>query len=225
MAIGDYYERARDCRSSEVVRKSYDALKRESLAQLAVLLRSGMSVRPWMGNGQPYRDSAHLRAEVTQRSLLYVYMTELKGRVTDQPYRADQEFPMLEFSGFASEGVEFAYNDVFRAVHDVNGHISTGSGFSLQGELTAAVHHLTMFSATAAGAVFTETVGQTCWFYAGPHLLRTDGSLPRPDDPDYTAPRSRRYAEQKAFVFPPDQMRELSRILPHNTGRPAPAQE
>jgi hypothetical protein len=51
-------------------------------------------------------------------------------------------------------------NDMFRAVHDVFGHLGTGRAVDFNGEDAAYQKHAAMFSPLARGALATETRGQ-----------------------------------------------------------------
>jgi len=51
-------------------------------------------------------------------------------------------------------------NDMFRAVHDVFGHLGSGRGIDKHGEEAATQKHATMFSDLARRAMLTETRGQ-----------------------------------------------------------------
>lgn len=51
-------------------------------------------------------------------------------------------------------------NDMFRATHDVFGHLGTGRGIDRDGEEAAYRKHSAMYSPLARGAVATETRGQ-----------------------------------------------------------------
>jgi hypothetical protein len=51
-------------------------------------------------------------------------------------------------------------NDMFRAVHDVFGHLGSGRGVDMHGEDAAYQKHAAMFSPAARGALATETRGQ-----------------------------------------------------------------
>lgn len=59
-------------------------------------------------------------------------------------------------------------NEKFRAVHDIMAHIQharhKGAGFDMKGELQAYNAHLKTIPREAAGALFTEVVGQAAYF-------------------------------------------------------------
>lgn len=62
-------------------------------------------------------------------------------------------------------------NDMFRAVHDVYGHLGSGRGVDFNGEEAAYQKHSRMFSPLARQAMATETRGQNSH-------LRTEGDFP-----------------------------------------------
>lgn len=74
-------------------------------------------------------------------------------------------------------------NNIFRAVHDYNGHFLTRHGFGPKGETAAWVNHARMFSPLARLALHTETIGQVAFYF-------------------FNRDNRRRYADQKAFIFP-----------------------
>ena len=57
-------------------------------------------------------------------------------------------------------------NDMFRAVHDVFGHLGSGRGVDRHGEEAAYQKHAAMFSPQARGALATETRGQNSALHA-----------------------------------------------------------
>jgi hypothetical protein len=57
-------------------------------------------------------------------------------------------------------------NDMFRAVHDVFGHLATGRGVDKHGEDAAFQKHSQMFSPLARRAMTTETRGQNAALHA-----------------------------------------------------------
>lgn len=157
------------------VKASYDALKKETLAQYQHLKDSGINVQPWSQPGQPYANSAAMREDVAKNKRLFYFPT---GEEMDQSH------PLAEKVG----GTNQSYNDMFRAVHDFFGHAVHGHEFGPQGELRAWEEHARMFSPQARPALSMETHGQNSWVNFGPHA-----HLPAAQRP---------YAEQKANVLP-----------------------
>ena len=58
-------------------------------------------------------------------------------------------------------------NDMFRAVHDVFGHLGSGRGVDRHGEEAAFQKHASMFTPLARAAMATETRGQNAWVHSG----------------------------------------------------------
>lgn len=70
-------------------------------------------------------------------------------------------------------------NDMFRAVHDVYGHLGSGRGVDIHGEEAAFQKHASMFSPLARGALATETRGQNAALHAtGQFAQQKVGLLP-----------------------------------------------
>jgi hypothetical protein len=185
--------------------RRYDRLKAENLGLYQVILGEGITVEPWLGAGQPYRNSRDLRDEVRSTGRLRVFLTN-SGH---GPRAGTGYHPLRERSGISVGGVEFCHNDLFRAVHDVFGHVMLGSGFGIRGEFLAAFCQMQLYPRDVQPVLFTEQVGQICWFFYGPHLL-VAGSLPGRGDIGYIPPARRPYPEQKVCTFP---MRFLDAFL------------
>lgn len=196
--VGRVYDEAVDCAGDPRVAVGYQALKAETAAQFAAMVSAGLTVRPWLGDDQPYKSSRDLRAQVTTAGALFVFLTRRgHGKLTG----VTPGHPMCRDSGVVIDGEPLLYNDLFRAVHDGIGHVLYVNDFSLSGELQAAFAHMRMYSPRAVAALLTETVGQICWFYRGPHMLTSGGRPLQPGDLGYSPPRSRPYPDQKAFLF------------------------
>jgi hypothetical protein len=196
--VAAYYDRAPRMAYDAGLRRRYDRLKLQNLRQYEAIVGAGVEIEPWLGAGQPYRDSRELCERVRATRRLRVYLT----RSGHGPSPAAGYHPMREPSGVSAGGVELCHNDVFRVVHDVFGHVMFGNGFGPRGEFLAAFCHMHMYSADVHPVLFTEQVAQICWFFHGPHLLDRTGALPRRGDPGYVPPPRRPYPEQKAFMFP-----------------------
>jgi hypothetical protein len=179
--VAGYFEHAPRRDLGERLARRYVRFTRENLRQYQAIRDAGITVRPWLAGGQPYRGSAELRAAVRERGVLHVHLT----RAGHGPGPVDSGHPLLGASGIVVDGVELCHNDVFRVVHDVFGHVMTGRGFSARGELAASYCHLRMYSENVHPVVFTEQIAQICWYFYGPH-----------------ATGERRYPEQKVFEFP-----------------------
>ncbi|WP_328608879.1 crotonobetainyl-CoA--carnitine CoA-transferase [Amycolatopsis sp. NBC_00345] len=187
------YERAPRLAGSAL--RAYELLKAENLAQFRLIGEAGIDVRPWDGAGQPYRSSAELIERVLGTGVLLVHLTSVRHG----PGPATGFHPMLAPSGISAHGVALCCNDLFRAVHDVFGHVMSGNHFGPRGEFRATFAHLGMYRREVHRVLLTEQIGQICWFYYGPHLLGRDGQPRRRGDPAYVPPPRRPYPEQKVF--------------------------
>ncbi|WP_203236868.1 crotonobetainyl-CoA--carnitine CoA-transferase [Nocardia panacis] len=180
--VADYFETAPYTVRDRRLAVRYTRFKAENLRQFRTVVAAGIAVRPWLESGQPYRDSTHLRAAVRADSELFVHLTS----VAHGPGPGLIGHPMVEPSGIVVDGIELRHNDLFRAVHDLFGHVLSDSGFGPRGEFRAAFAHLGMYSAAVHPVVFTEQVAQICWYFFGPRA------------------HERRYPPQKVFEFPPE---------------------
>jgi hypothetical protein len=198
--VGIAFQNLRHVPQDPEVFYCYEKFKAETKLQFNFLRASGISVRPWLQEGQPYLNSKQLFDEFSQTKTLYVYLTA-HGYGSDNTYLTDH--PMLEPSGIYIDDVPLVYNDLFRAVHDAFGHIPGANSFSCLGELRAALNHLKFYSADAAQAMLSETVGQICWYYFGPHLCEiVVGDNEEVVKMSDRAKELRVYPQQKAGLLP-----------------------
>ncbi|MGI5201829.1 hypothetical protein ACQEU6_09650 [Spirillospora sp. CA-108201] len=197
-AVAAYYDRAPLRGGDAGLHRRYDRLKRQNLRQFRSIVEAGIEIVPWLGEGQPYGGSRDLRESVLRTGRLHVYLTS-SGH---GPSPASGDHPLAGPSGVVVDGVEFCHNDLFRAVHDIFGHVMLGNGFGPMGEFLAAFCHMHTYSRDVHPILFTEQIGQICWFFYGPHLLDGAGGLPTAGEPGHLPPARRPYPEQKVFAFP-----------------------
>jgi hypothetical protein len=196
--VAAYYDKAPLLAYDPAQRHRYDELKRQNRRQYQAIIDAGIEIEPWAGDGQPYENSRQLCEQVRETGRLYVYLTRSgHGRSAPTGFH-----PLREPSGVSAGGVEFCHNDLYRAVHDIFGHVMFGNGFGPQGEFLAAFCHMHMYSRDLHPVLFTEHIGQICWFFYGPHLMDETGTLPGRGDANYVPPARRPYPEQKIFSFP-----------------------
>ncbi|MDX8034149.1 crotonobetainyl-CoA--carnitine CoA-transferase [Lentzea sp. BCCO 10_0856] len=181
--VAEVYEHAPLFAPDPELAVGYEAFQQESRRQFESVVDSGIRVVPWRGAGQPYRDSADLRAQVRETGVLKLFLTS-SGH---GPGPSTAPHPLRRLSGVVADGVELTHNDVFRVVHDIHGHVLGGHGFGPRGEFLATRGHMSTFPEPAHTVLFTEQIGQICWFFYGPY-----GHLPAPRRP---------YAEQKVFAY------------------------
>jgi hypothetical protein len=161
------------------VKASYEAFKKETLDQWNYLKSKGIKFEAWDKEGQPYKNSEEMRADVTNNKHLYFFQGG--DLPSDHPLAA------------SAPGTPYTYNDIFRAVHDYFGHTKEGVGFGPRGEENAWRSHSAMYSDLARGAMTTETRGQNSWVNFGPH-----------GEANQANPAETKYAEQKATLLPPE---------------------
>lgn len=187
--IAQAYEDAEHKPDDQQVKASYDAMKRETLAQYEWLVHHGYQFEFYPEGSDPYPQGPRQALEdLHQNKHLYVYPTEA-GFGTEQ---TETNHPLLEDSGIEWNGKPVTYNDIFRAVHDVFGHGKEGVGFRWDGEENAWRQHSAMYSDLARPAMTAETRGQNSWVNFGPH-----GEHNRGANQETTI-----YAPQKATVLP-----------------------
>lgn len=142
-----------------MARKAYNAFVGQTAAQFEDVRRC-VSVE--FVDDDPYGGSARLMfADINKRNRLMVYRTT--------PEQAHPLMTMRE-------------NDIFRAVHDFNGHYCAGTTFSRHGEEGAWMRHSRMYSPLARRAMTTETRGQSSAFIFANH--------------------GKKFPEQKAILLP-----------------------
>ncbi|MFV0132300.1 crotonobetainyl-CoA--carnitine CoA-transferase [Streptomyces sp. HMX87] len=203
-SIADWYEQAPLTSGTKEEALQYQILKEDTLDQFELLRENGVEIEPWPHEGQPYTSSTALSQQLHADRKLYVFLTSNGHGQTDTAQGAQRpaDHPMLEPSPVTSHGVTFIFNDLFRAVHDAFGHAARGNRFTARGEFMATWDHMKMYSPGCHPVLLSETVGQICWFYFGPHLRRPNGVLPRPSDTDYVPPAQRPYSPQKTVPMP-----------------------
>lgn len=136
--IAKWYDAAKHTPNDPAVKASYDALKKETLAQFKFLEKKGIKIEPWTREGQPYADSKEMHADAQNNKHLWFFQG---GDIpSDHPLAAK------------APGTDYTYNDVFRAVHDYFGHAKEGTGFGPRGEENAWRSHSQMYSEEARPA-------------------------------------------------------------------------
>lgn len=207
--VAQSYEFAKHNPYDLEVHEAYQAFKEELLIQFQYMIDHGINVKPWLKEGQPYENSKEMLASLATTDTLYVFLTE-SGYGTELSSETLSDHLMLEFSGIKLHDYEFCYNDIFRAVHDYYSHYLYTNSFSLTGECKAALRHLDLFSKKASRAVFSETVGQICWFYFSSHLSYKNHSENVVEDSFVSLPYcSRLYPEQKCVLLPEELQSEF----------------
>jgi hypothetical protein len=188
-AIADAYHNLKHEPDNPKVKEAYNALIGETNQQFHDIMKGGLKIsriEPGMQN--PYKNSKELHADIKNNNHLWYFPTE-------QGFGGGEEtlnHPMLQSTGIKHGDKELLANDVFRIVHDINGHHLGGeSGFGPTGEHQAYLTHKKMFSPLAQKALATETMGQNSWVNFGPH-----------GEHNTKNPHQTVYADQKAGLLP-----------------------
>ena len=170
------------------VLQSYGALADEIAGQYEAMLRAG--IKPEF-NLNPYPQSPYLGLmDMLETGRLQVYPTRA-GFGMDDAFDASQNLLLAE-SPFKISGQPATFNDLFRAVHDFQGHAKVGAGFRGAGEEMAYFSHAGTMSPDALKALASETRGQNSWLNYGPF-----GDANRTAGIDDTV-----FAEQKSGLLP-----------------------
>jgi hypothetical protein len=125
----------------DLVKKSYEQLEKETIAQFNALPINMSYHKGGEGN---YIDSKEMLKDVHLHNHLYVYQG------------GDQH----EFLKNIDKATGLNSNEMFRAVHDYFGHAIKGNTFGPVGEETAWASHAQMYSPLARIAMTAETRGQ-----------------------------------------------------------------
>ena len=186
--IADAYDGIKHDPNNPDVKSAYGALINETNQQFSDLLDNGLQISANKPGESPYKNSEEMHKDIKDNNHLSFFPTEQGFGEGDSP----KDHPMLAATKFELEGKPLLANDVFRVVHDINGHNrGEPSGFGPKGEHQAFLTHKQMFSPEATKALFTETAGQNNWVNFGPF-----GKQNRKD------PANTKFSDQKAGLFP-----------------------
>lgn len=159
--IGKAYDEMKHDPTNPEVRRAYEALVQETLAQYDAILDAGYSME--LSNVE-YDNSPDMIDDLRSRKVMRIFPTEEGFGSKGISAKARRENPMLADSGRKDkDGKPLLVNDVFRFVHDFFGHAKLGNGFGAIGEENAWNVHSLMFSPLAQRALASETRGQNAW--------------------------------------------------------------
>lgn len=153
----------------EQTSKAYDAFKSVLLQQYEAIKKSGLKIKAWRGEGEPYKSSPDkiwspssdvMRQRVQDEGEFYFFMTE-KGFGSEGASEEQTKHPLLQMSpAKTDDGEPMLYNDLFRVVHDAVAHLYGGYSFSTKGEFNGMLAHASTLPREAWPALFSETFGQ-----------------------------------------------------------------
>jgi len=156
--------------SNPAIRAEFSAFKAETQLQYEYILEAGINVLPWQSGkrtGGRYASTIELRQKVARSSTIYVYLTDHGYGPEEIRQLNGSNHPMLEFSDYLVHGVQLRYNDLYRVVHDVFGHMMYDYDLGLEGEIGALFVHMQMYSTVARRALFAESLAQVCCYHFG----------------------------------------------------------
>jgi hypothetical protein len=168
--IASAYDEMAHAPTNPEVQQAYNAMINETAEQYRALLKSGIKIEfiP-LGAPDPYAASPRMAIQdVNNNNHLWVFPTRDgygQGGITAADL-ADN--PLLAQTEFIISGERALANDIFRAVHDIFGHIKEGNGFRWTGEENAWRSHASMYTPLARKAMTSETRGQNSWINFGP---------------------------------------------------------
>ena len=163
------YELMRHDPSNPFVADSYAQMKKELVGQYDAMLKQG--IKPEF-DLNPYPTSPYESLiDLIENKRLKVFPTNAGYGSADQAIDISQN-PLLEVSPYMISGQPATYNDLFRAVHDFQGHSKSGAGFRAAGEDNAYLSHAGTMRGPARRALASETRGQNSLLNFGPDGAR-----------------------------------------------------
>ena len=189
---------------NELVPASYEQLGKENAQQLDRMLNKGINLSYHKGD-MNYTGSPQMLEDALINKHLYTYAGGEPHEILNKidPYTGLNQ------------------NQVFRAVHDYYGHGTTGAQFGPKGEERAFGAHSQIYSPLAKMAAATETRGQNSFVnYSGINAELQKQMIPLKIQQERLARAGQdtsavdaklaelgaqtQYAEQKAFLLPPE---------------------
>ena len=168
--IANAFEELEHSPNCPEVKRAYDIFIEETLAQARQLQKEGIKFEPSgsnlycvshgisCGRGGNYETAQEMHQDIENNQHLFY-------RPSDEDYGGYEDHPLFQLTNIKNtNGHDMRANDVFRAVHDINGHNKADHApFTPAGEQRAFVQHKKMYSNDAIRALFTETQGQGNW--------------------------------------------------------------
>lgn len=142
------------CEQSDEVFQTYNDLRIEA-AQLCGSIQKNAKVFMVLSGPDPYGSTFEMVQDVQRTRQLRVW--EHNG---DMP----NDHPLAKRA--SGPGFAFTYNTCYRFVHDFLGHFLSNGAQDVEGEIAAYLSERRFYSALAQPALFTESVGQLCWYEA-----------------------------------------------------------
>ena len=174
--IANAFEELEHSPNKPEVKRVYKIFIKETLAQARELQKEGIKFEPSgsqllcashgisCGKGGNYETAEDLCKDIKNNKHLFY-------RKSDNDYEGYEDHPLFQLTNIKNiHGENMRANDVFRAVHDINGHCLHGAWthitsyrFTPAGEQDAYLQHKVKYSKLAIPALFTETAGTGNW--------------------------------------------------------------
>jgi hypothetical protein len=159
--ISDVYGKTKNEPNNEQVKKSYDAMVKETIKQYNFIVSKGLNVVRYLGEGEPYANSQEMLKDLKENKTLKFLPNEFAFGQNPNDVKDNIG---LQSSGIKlKDEYELTNSEVFRVVHDYFGHGILGNQFGPIGEENATLQHLDLYSDEAAPAVIFQTRGQNSW--------------------------------------------------------------
>lgn len=174
--IAEAFGEMKHAPSDPKVKKAYDALIDETMAQLRKIEDTGLDIRfmkpdqpsPYMVPSTGRESPALGYVDIAENNRLYNFPTD-QGFGSSDKFSSDFN-PLMVGVGRIGDKSDAVANDAFRVVHDIYGHFAPGNPFFRhKGEERAFLEHSNMYSPEALPAMATETRGQNAMLNFGPH--------------------------------------------------------
>jgi len=157
--IADAYDAAEHSPNDPGVISAYNALNKETAEQYDEMINNGLKITKLKEGEGGYATAQEMHDDILNNNHLSYFPSE-------QGFGQEKvgDHPMLGASGRFDGEHSMPNNDLFRIVHDVNGHVLGDlADFSPEGEHQAFLTHRQQYSPEAGKALYTETAGQANW--------------------------------------------------------------
>ncbi|WP_428308034.1 hypothetical protein [Lacipirellula sp.] len=202
IAIADIWEAATHSPNDSSVAAAYKQFAAECVLQWNFVIAAGIHLEPWPFEKQPYDSSGQMMDDVDANRHLYFFRTS-NGFGDSTNVSADTSDHACHWpSGIISNGSDLCINDLFRAIHDIFGHVIGEFNFGPIGEENAWLCHSSMFSDSARRAMTSETRAQNSWVNFGPLRRNPAGRIIRKGESGYLPLQQRPFAQQKMTLLP-----------------------
>lgn len=124
-------------------------------------------------SGETYRDSDEMFQDIARKKL----------RIDTHGQNFAEGHPLAEYLLVPYKGVEVKINEAFRGIHDVLGHGDTRCPFeTFEGEMEAIANHRTYYPKECWPALYGETLGQLCHYFAGYGFVEQQKAIVLPEE-------------------------------------------